>query len=70
MSKFHLFESRAPYAKTPLGTYETLDLAIAAAKAAGGGIVHGESDALHPGCWDGFLGDGRVVFIEPEGFKI
>lgn len=68
MSKFHLFETRLPYAKVPLGTYETFEDAFLAVEALN--CIHGDPDEQHPGCWDGFLADGRIVCIEPVGFVL
>lgn len=34
------------------------------------GVLFMEDDADHPGCADAFLTGGRVVAIQPAGFKI
>lgn len=34
------------------------------------GVIYMEDDADHPDCADAFLSDGRVLSIQPVGFKL
>lgn len=64
---FNLIESRLPATKLVLAQYDTFEAALSAAQCLV--LVYGEEDDQNPGCWDGFLADGRIVSIEPVGFS-
>ncbi len=34
------------------------------------GVAFMEDDSTYPGCADAYLSDGRVIAIQPEGFKL
>lgn len=53
--------------RTVLGTYASFADAKAYVEALG--VVFMEDDASYSNCADAFLKDGRIIAIQPEGFK-
>jgi hypothetical protein len=46
------------------------DFAAAKAKVEAMGVAYMEDDADHADCADAYTNDGRVIAIQPEGFKL
>lgn len=51
-----------------ISTRNTFECAKAEAVAMG--VSYMEDDADYPGCADAYLTDGRVIAIQPVGFKV
>jgi len=64
---YEVYESTM-YSKTVLATAPSFAEAKAAVEAMG--VAFMEDDADYPQCADAFLNDGRVVAIQPIGFKL
>lgn len=46
------------------------DFAEAKAKVEAMGVAFMENDTDYPECADAFMNDGRILAIQPEGFKL
>lgn len=53
-----------------LATRETFEDAKAFVRSINVGVCHMEDDGDYPNCADAFLNDGRVIAIQPVGFKL
>jgi G:T-mismatch repair DNA endonuclease (very short patch repair protein) len=54
--------------KTVIATAPTFEEAKAKVEAMGVSFMEDDSD--YPGCADAYMNDGRIIVIQPEGFKL
>lgn len=64
---YNILESTMTGHKVKIGSYVSKDAALAALGCMN--IAFGEWDIDNPECYDAFMFDGRIMLIEPEGFK-
>lgn len=65
---FEIIESGMNGRRKVIATTDTF--AAAKAKVEAMGVSFMEDDADYEGCADAYMTDGRVIAIQPEGFKL
>lgn len=65
---FEIIENGMNGRRAVIATAESFDAAKAAVVAMG--VSYMEDDADYAGCADAYLNDGRVVAVQPVGFKV
>ncbi len=65
---FEIIETSMNNRRATIATVDTFEVAKAHVEAMGVSFM--EDDTDHPNCADAFLTDGRIIAIQPVGFKV